>query len=332
MTHNRRSFVKAVGGLALGAAAPQAFAQAASQEYPNKPIRLVVGYPPGGANDILARQIATPLSEVLGVPVLIDNRAGANGVIGAEAVAKSAPDGYTLLASGLTALVLNRLTYAKLPYNPLTDFVGISTIASSPMIIAVRPSLNVNTLTDLIRLAKARPGVLNFATVGTGGSTRIVLELLKMSAGVDIKYVPYKGAAPAITDIIGGTVDGMSVDFPALYPFVKDGRLRGLAITSEGRNPLLPELRTVGEQGLNDMTCGNWYALLAPARTPRPVVEKLHAALSRIVTIPGVRDAMIGSGVEPKITALPDGLTNFMQSELNRWGKVIKAAGIVADS
>lgn len=327
MNVTRRSLSKGLAGLAVAAAAPFALAE----EFPSKPIRLIVGYPPGGANDIMARQVSVRLAQVLGVSVVVENRAGANGVLGTEYVAKSAPDGYTLLMGGLTPIVLNRLTYQKLPYNPATDLVGISTVASSPVLFAVRNSLPVHSLTELVQLAKSKPGTLNFATVGSGGSTRVVLELLKLAAGVDIKYVPYKGAAPAITDILGGSVDGMGVDLPALYPFIKDGRLRPLGITSEKRHPLLPEVRTAAEQGLPELTCGNWYAVIAPARTPRAVVDKLHAAIAKIVAMPDMRQQMIAGGVEPMASASPAAFNKFEQSELARWAKVIKAAGIEAE-
>ncbi len=327
MNTTRRTVNKALAGFALGAFAPYV----AAQDYPSKPIRLVVGYPPGGANDIVSRQIATHLAEVLGVSVIVDNKAGANGVIGSDAVAKAAPDGYTLLSAGLTPLVLNRLTYPKLPYNPDTAFASINSVASCPMILAARPSLGVNSLAELIALAKSKPGQLNFATVGSGGSTRVVLELFKAAAGVDVKYVPYKGAAPAITDLLGDTVDAMAVDFPALYPFVKDGRLRALAITSETRSPLLPDLRTAAEQGLVSLTCGNWYAVMAPAKTPRPIIELLNAAVIKIVNLPAMRQQLIANGSEPKASASPEAFNTFMQSELARWGQVVKNARIEAE-
>ena len=328
MNNDRRSFNKALGGLALAGVAPHALAQAT---YPNKPIRLVVGYPPGGANDLNARQIAVYLGEALGTQVIVDNRPGANAVIGTDFVAKAAPDGYTLLASGMTGLVLNALTYPKLPYNPVSDFVGISTTASSPILFAVRPSLGVNSLADLIRLAKAKPGVLNFATVGSGGSTRVVLELLKINAGLNIKYVPYKGGGPAITDLIGGTVDGLGIDFPALYPFVKEGKLRGIVVTSENRNPLLPQVATAAEQGMPALTSGNWFSLMAPAKTPRPIVDKLHAAIAKALAHPDLRKMMIEGGLEPVLSPSPEAFATFLQSEMSRWGKVIKTAGIEAE-
>jgi tripartite-type tricarboxylate transporter receptor subunit TctC len=327
MNRNRRNVVKALGGIAASTVAPFAFAQ----DYPSRPIRLVVGYPPGGANDIMARQLAPRLAEVLGTPVIVDNRGGANGVIGSDFVAKAAPDGYTLLAAGLTPMVLNRLTYPKLPYDAESAFVGIGTVASSPILFVAKPSLGVNSLADLVKMAKARPGTLNFATVGSGGSTRIVLELFKIAAGVDVKYVPYKGGAPAITDVLGGTMDGMALDFPALYPFVKDGKLRALAITSAARNPLLPDVRTAAEQGLPELTCGNWYSVMAPARTPKAIVDRLNAAIAKAVAIPEMRQQILAGGSEPMLSASPEAFNTFLQAELTRWGKVVKTAHIEAE-
>ncbi len=327
MKTTRRNATKVLAGMALGALAPLARAQ----EYPAKPIRLVVGYPPGGANDIIARLIAARMGESLGVSMIVENKAGANGVIGSDTVAKAAPDGYTLLAGGLTPLVLNRLTYPKLPYDAENAFVGISTVASSPVLFVVRNNLGVNSLTDLVKLAKSKPGQLNFATTGAGGSTRVIFELFKSSAGVDVRYVPYKGAGPGITDLIAGNVDAMAVDFPALYPFVKDGMVRAVAITSEVRNPLLPNVPTVTQQGLPGLTCGNWYAVMAPAKTPRAIVDKLNAALVKAVATPQMRQQLAASGVDPMTNASPEAFNTFMRSELDRWGKVVKAAKIEAD-
>ena len=302
-----------------------------AQEYPAKPIRLVVGYAPGGAWDILARQLAPRLSETLKTPVIVDNRVGANGIIGSDYVAKALPDGYTLLLAGLTPLVLNSLTYPKLPYNPSTSFVGISTVASTPILFVVNTSVPAKSLTELVAVAKARPGQLNFATVGTGGSTRVVLELFKRTSGADVKYVPYKAVSQGLTELLGGLVDAMAIDIPVLYPYVKQGRLRPLAITSEKRSPLLPDVPTVAEQGLPALTAGNWYALLAPAKTPKPIVDKLYAALSKIVTAPELRDHLLAGGVEPMLSSSPEAYGTFLASELARWEKVVKEAGIESE-
>jgi len=303
---------------------------ASAQSYPNKVINLIVGYPPGGANDLLTWQVGPRLGEALGTPVVVENRAGANGILGAEVDSKAAPDGYTLIMGGLTLLVFNQLTYPKLSYNSLSDFAGITTVASSPIIFTVNPSVAANSLNEWAALAKSKRGILNFATTGTRESTRVILELFNLTAGVEFKYVPYEGAAQGLTGLIAGSLDGMAVDFPVLYPFVKDRKLRAVEITRENRNPLLPDLRTVAEQEFTGLTCGNWYALMAPARTPRQIVDRLHAATMKFIAEPEVKQQFITMGFESMTQASPEAFNSFMQSELARWGKVVKAAGIEA--
>jgi hypothetical protein len=294
-------------------------------------VRLLVGYPPVGANDIVARLVAAKLSETLGGQVVVENKAGANGLIAGEAVAKAAPDGYTLMMAGLTPLVLNALTYPKIPYDPVADFTALSAVASGPVVVAVRPDFPVRNLQELAAAAKAQPGKIDFATVGTGGSTRVFFELLKASLGVDLRFVPYKGAAPAITDLLGGQVHGIAVDLAALHPFIKQGKLRGLAITSEARNALLPELRTVVEQGVPDMMAGNWYGVLGPARLPRPIVEKLHGALVKAVQSADFKAQLLNAGLDPMSSATPEAFAPFVRSELARWGRLVKAANVQAE-
>jgi tripartite-type tricarboxylate transporter receptor subunit TctC len=299
--------------------------------YPSKPIRLVVGYPPGGANDLVGRHVAGTLSQLLNSPVVVDNRAGANGIIACDLVAKSAPDGYTLLFAGMTPLVLNPLTYAKLPYKTLADFSGITAVASGPVVIATRPDLQVSNVQELIALANARPGKINFATVGTGGSTRVFFELLKSTAKADIRYVPYKGGAPAITEVLGGQVEAIALDLAPLLPFVKSGKLRGLGITSAIRNPELPNLRTMSEQGMPEMTGGNWYAVLGPKNLPAPIVSTLYAALAKGVNAPDSRERLASMGVEPMVGASPQSLAQFIKNEFARWEPVVKAADIKSE-
>ena len=304
---------------------------ASAQDYPSKPIRLVVGYAPGGAWDILARQLAPRLSEALNTQVIVDNRVGANAIIGLDYAAKAAPDGYTLVLGGLTPLVLNSLTYPKLPYNATTSFIGVSTIATTSILFTVNPSVPAKSMRELVALAKARPGQLNFATVGSGGSTRVVLELFMRTSGTNVKYVPYKAFAQGLTELLGGMVDGMAIDFPVLYPSVKQGKLRALAITSEKRNPLLPDVPTAAEQGMPALTAGNWYALLAPAKTPKPVVDKLYATLHKVVSSQDMKDTLMAGGVEPMLSPSLEAYSAYLVAELTRWGKVVKEAGIVAD-
>jgi len=315
----------AVGATAL--VAPFAFAA-----YPDKPIRLVVGYPPGGANDIVARHVAARLGETLGAQVVVDNRPGANGIIACEQVAKAAPDGYTLLWGGLTTLVLNPLTYPKLPYDTLNDFTPISTVSSGPVVVSVRPELGVSDMKELFALAKSKPATINFATVGTGGSTRIFFELMKATGNVDVRYVPYKGAAPAITDIVGGQgVDGIAVDLSAVLPFVKSGKLRALGVTSERRNAEMPNVRTMAEQGLPELSGGNWFAVLGPAKLPPALVATLHGALVKVVASPDFKEKLVASGSDPLSSDTPEALKHLIKSEFARWGRVVKAANIQSE-
>jgi tripartite-type tricarboxylate transporter receptor subunit TctC len=299
--------------------------------YPDKPMRLVVGYPPGGANDLVGRHVARKLSESLNSPVVVDNRPGANGIIGCELVAKSAPDGYTLLFAGMTPLVLNPLTFAKLPYKTLADFTGITAVASGPVVIAVHPGVQANTVQELIALARAAPGKINFATVGTGGFTRVNFELLKSTAKVDIRYVPYKGGAQAITEVLGGHIEAIALDLAPLMSFVKSGKLRGLGITSEKRNPELPTLATMIEQAMPEMTGGNWYAVLGPRNLPAPVVATLYSALTKGMNAPESREKLAAMGVEPMITASSEALARFITSEFSRWEPIVKSANIQSE-
>ena len=299
--------------------------------YPDKPMRLVVGYPPGGANDLVGRHVARKLSEYLNSPVVVDNRPGANGIIGCELVSKSAADGYTLLFAGMTPLVLNPLTFAKLPYKTLSDFTGITAVASGPVVVAVHPGVQANTVQELIALARSAPGKINFATVGTGGFTRVNFELLKSTAKVDIRYVPYKGGAQAITEVLGGHVEAIALDLAPLMSFVKSGKLRGLGITSEKRHPELPALPTMMEQGMPEMTGGNWYAVLGPRGLPATVVATLYSALTKGVNAPESREKLAAIGVEPMISANPQALTTLITSEFNRWERVVKAANIQSE-
>ncbi len=314
---------------ALMAAAVMTVAHA--QEYPSKPVRLIVGFPPGGSNDIVARHLAPKLGEVLGVQVVIENRPGANAIIGTEYVAKSAPDGYTLTLASVSPIVISPFTYSKIPYDTITDFAAITTVAMTPEVIAVHPALPVKSLRELIALAKAQPGKLDFASAGNGGLPHLVIELFKTTARVNVQHVPYKGAGPALTDLLGGHVQGIAVDFPVLYPHIKAGKLRGLAVANKTRNPLLPDMPTSAEQGLPSLYAVNWFAILAPAKTPRPIVEKLHAALVKAANSPELKERFVGIGVESMTMNSPDAFTAFLKEELVRWGKLAKESGARAD-
>ena len=302
-----------------------------AQEYPSKPVRLVIGYPPGGSNDIAARQIAPKISERLGVQVVVDNRPGANGMIGGEFVSKSAPDGYTLGLAGLSPLVMSTFTYAKVPYDAVTDFAGITTVVMNPLLIVVHPSLPVRSMRELIALAKAQPGKLDFATAGNGGITRMLVELMKIDTGIKVQHVAYKGAGPALVDLLGGHVQGMTMDLPVMYPQVKNGKLRALAITSERRNALLPDIATVAQLGYPALQAVNWYAIMAPPKTPRPLVERLYSVITQAAKSPDLKERVIAGGSEPMISASPEAYTAFLKQEFARWRKVATAANIRAE-
>ena len=299
-----------------------------AQEYPGKPARIIVGYPPGGANDIVARIAAQKLSQFWTQQFVVENRPGASGVIGTEVVARAAPDGYTLGLVSLSPVVLSRFAYAKLPYDSLTDFAPITPLAMAPMLITVHPALPAANLKALIALAKTQPGKLDFAVSGSGGMTHMVLELFKSAAGVNVQSIVYKGASPALTDTLAGQVQGIVEAFPALYPTVKQGRLRGVAVSSERRMNLLPEVPTAIEQGVPALNAVNWFGIVAPARTPRAVVDKLHAALTQMNAQADVKARYTALGLEPMTVATPDAYAALIKTEIARWGRIAQQAGV----
>lgn len=315
--------------LALGIVAAVAPGLAPAQEYPNKPIKLVVGYPPGGSNDIVARIVAPRLSEALGTSVVVENRAGVSGAIGADFVAKSTADGYTLLLASASPVVITPHTVRKIPFNTLTDFAPINMVGLTPEAIAVAPSLGVKTLKDLLALARTRQ--ISLASSGSGGLPHLTIELLIQAAAQGkIVHVPYKGAGPAVTDTLGGHVDGIVMDVPPLFPLIKDGRLQALAVTSDKRVDFLPDIPTAQEE-LPGFNVTNWVGVFAPAKTPKAVVDKLNAALGKVVAHQEVRAQLLKVAVVPSIMGNPDEFTKFVAGEFNRWGKLVKEKNIVAE-
>ncbi len=302
-----------------------------AQEYPSKPVRLIIGFPPGGSNDIVARILAPKLGELLGVQFVVENRPGANATIATEYLARATPDGYTLMLASVSPLVISPFTYSKLPYDTVNDFAAITTVALTPEAVTVHPALPAKSLKELIALAKSRPGKLDFASSGNGGLPHLTIELLKTLAKIDVLHVPYKGAGPALTDVLGGHVPGFIIDFPAVYPHIKSGRLRGLVVTNERRHPLLPDLPTSAEQGLPKLISVNWFAIMAPAKTPRAIVDKLHVALLKAATSPDMKERFTAVGVEAMTMKSPDAFASFLKEELVRWGKLAKESGARAD-
>ena len=301
-----------------------------AQAYPSKPIRIVVPFSPGGPTDITIRNIGPRLTELLGQSIVIDNKAGANGIIGAEAVAKSPPDGYTLLMVTASVAAINMVTYAKPPYDTLRDLQALTPIMTTTSLIVVHPSLPVKNLKDLVALAKARPNEITFGSAGTGGTLHLGLALLMQEANIKINHVPYKGAAPAVVDVIAGQINGMFVDLPVVSPYVKDGKVRALAATSAQRSQYFPDVPSTKEAGYPGVEMTNYYGLLLPAKTPRDIVMKLHDAVVKAVNTPRVRENLTAVGADP-LTMSPDEFTRFIRADIEKWGKLVKSAGITVE-
>ncbi len=311
--------------LTMFAAGALLAAVAGAQSYPVRPVRVIVNFPPGAGVDIATRIVTAKLGEALGQQFVIDNRAGAAGNIGVELAARAAPDGYTLL-SGTAAIAISQTIFSKISYDLNRDFAPVAMIASAPFVLAVHPALPAKTLQEVIALAKARPGQLTYATPGTGSSPHLAFELFKMQAGIDVLHVPYKGMVPAVTDVIGGSVSMTLGNTLTVMPNVRNGRLRGIAITTAKRSAIAPELPTFSEAGLPGFQSGTWYAILAPAKTPRDIVAKLNSAVIKIVHEPDVSAKLLAQGAEP-LNATPEQMREFLSAEIVKWGKVAKASG-----
>jgi tripartite-type tricarboxylate transporter receptor subunit TctC len=308
--------------LVLGFSTPVA----AQNKYPNKPIRLIVPVAPGGGTDFIARLLGQKLNEAWGEPVIVDNRPGAAGNLGVEIAAKAVPDGYTLVIP-ITSFPINPSLYAKLPFDTVRDFVPITLVASAPLLLVVNPKLQANSVKDLVVLAKAKPGALNFANSGSGTTAHLAGEMFKRMAAVDIVSVPYKGGGPAVIDLIAGNVQMYFSTIPAALPQVKAGRLRALAVTSGKRVMEMRDVPTVSESGLPGFEVVAWFGMFAPARTPQPVVNKLNAELVRTLNAPEVREKMAGHGLIPGGNT-PEELGSFLKAEIAKWSRVIKDANI----
>jgi tripartite-type tricarboxylate transporter receptor subunit TctC len=298
-----------------------------AQDYPTRPIKAIVGYPPGGSNDIVARIIAPPLGEELGVVIVVENRAGANGLIGAEAVAKAPPDGYTLMVVSASPVVITPHTVEKPPFDTPRDFAAVNTVGLTPEVIAVRSTLPVHNLKELLALAEKQQ--VSLSSSGSGGLPHLTIELIKQSSKGNILHVPYKGAAPAMTDTIAGQVDGIVMDLPPLLAMIKDGRLRPLAVTSAKRVEFLPDVPTAYEV-LPGFDVVNWVGVLAPAKTPQKVIDRINAALIKVVARADVREKLKGVAVVPSSMESPAAFQKFLAAEYARWGKAVKDSGTTA--
>ena len=318
--------------LALGAIVFAQAAQSASSQasYPTRPLRLIVPFPPGGGNDILARAVGQRLTEVIGQQVVVDNRGGAGGVIGTQAAATSAPDGYTLFLGSLGSLAHNPALKPDLPYNVVRDFTAISLLATSPFLVAVNPGVPVKSIQDLIALAKAKPGALNYGSAGLGSSLHMTGELFKYATGTNIVHVAYKGTAPAIVDLIAGQTQLIFSTMPPALPHVKTGKLRGIATTGAKRAAAAPDLPTAIESGVKTFEVSNWQGLVVQSKTPAPIVQKLHADVTKTLGLPGMSDTLLAQGLEPA-RSTPEEFNALMKSEYARYRKLVVAAKITAE-
>ena len=300
---------------------------AQAQTYPTHPLRLIVPFPPGGSTDILARALSQKLAEGLAQPVVIDNRPGAGGSIGAEAAAKAAPDGYTLMMGHLGTLAVNAAIYKKLPYDPVKSFAPVCLMAIVPSVLVVNPLLPISSTAELIAYAKANPGKLAYGSAGSGSTSHLTTEYFKLATGTDILHVPYKGVGPMLTDLVSGQLSMGLNGAPAVMPHVNSGRLRALAVSSLTRLPSLPNIPTLAESGVPGFEANGWYGIVAPAGTPREIVARLNAEIRRIVATPELRARLDAEGAIPAADS-PEAFAAFIASEIARWGAVLKRAGI----
>jgi tripartite-type tricarboxylate transporter receptor subunit TctC len=297
-----------------------------AETYPSRTIKLVVPFPPGGPNDIIARVVAQRMSELLGQTVLIDNRGGAGGVVGTDAVAKAAPDGYTIGIASAGAIAISASLVEKVPYDSTKDLTAITLVASVPELLVVPAELNVNSFAELLAMANAKPGQLNFASTGPGSMPHLAGELLKINGKLNIVHVPYRGAQPAVTDLLGGQVQMMFADIPVLLPHVQSGRLKALAIASKARAPSLPDVRTLGELGLANVDAENWYGMIGPAGMPKDIIAKLNAVTIEALKSPDVVQKLSVQGAN-LIGDSPEHFAAFIKTEIAKWAKVVEASG-----
>ena len=300
---------------------------AVAQTYPLKTIRWIVPFPPGGGNDTIARLVAQKLTASIGQQVIVDNRPGAGGTIGAEAAAKSPGDGYTLFLAGVATHGINPNLRKKLPYDAIKDFHAVSLIASAPLLVVVHPSLPARSVKDLIALAKARPGQINYASNGAGGSSHLAVELFDMMTGVRMAHIPYKGLTPALTDLLSGEVQVMFSSAVAMLPQVKAGRLRAIAMTGSKRSAAIPNIPTVAESGVPGYETGSWYGVVVPTGTPKAAVDRLSREIQTIVKSQDITSKLNEEAVIP-VGSTPEAFDKHIRAELARWAKVIKAAKI----
>ena len=319
----RRLTLLAAAGLLLSLAVPAA----AQSDYPNRPVRLIIPFPPGGSNDVVGRMIGEQLGKQLGKQVVVDNRGGAGGVIGTEIASKAPPDGYTILVISL-AHAVNPWLY-KLPYDPIKDFAPIGVMGSGPNVVAINPTLPVNSIKELVALAKSKPGELQYASAGVGSFQHLGGELFKLEAGVDMLHVPFKGGGPSMIDVIGGHTKVVFSSLVQTTPHIKSGKLKALAVGSKERSKVLPDVPSVAEAGVPTYEAVNWWGIVAPAGTPKPIIDKLHAALTAAQDSSEVEKQFATEGAVV-IKKSPTEFGAFMASEMKKWEQVVKKGGIKA--
>ena len=317
----RSSFIAATLAAVLAAGG------AAAQDYPTRPIRLIVAFAAGGTTDFVARQLAERAKAFLGQNIVVENKPGANGAIGAEFVAKSEPDGYTLFFSTAGALAINPSMRSDLPYDPIKDFTPIVPVARNTVLFAVNPTLGVATAQEMIARAKEKPGTITVAITGVGAISHLAIEMLQIAAGIKLQYVPYRGAGQAVADFIGGQLNAMSAEVPVLMPQIKAGKAKILAVSAQNRSDVLPEVPTFAELGYPDVVADNWSGVLAPPKTPPAIVARLNQAFNAVVRDPEVRRRFAENGVST-IGGTPEDLTELIKSETSRWRKVVKETGV----
>ncbi len=313
--------------LAAGTLAP---APATAQAWPAKPVRMVVPFPPAGGTDVIARVIGPRLGEALGQQVLIDNRAGANGNVGTELVARAAPDGYTVLLNGGGTLAVNPSLYSRLPYDSVRDFAPVSMVALQPSVLVVHPSVPARSVSELITLARSRPGQLNYASSGSGSLAHLCAEVFKRMAKIDMLHVPYKGAGPSLADLLAGQVHLIFASSPSVMPHVRNGRLRALGVTTAKRVRATPDVPTIAEAGLPGFELTGWYGLLAPAGTPSPVVNRLNVDLVKTLNVADVQEKLVDQGLEVA-TSTPREFADFLKAEIAKYARVVREAGVKVD-
>ncbi len=318
-----------IAAAALLAAAALHTGSAAAQAYPSKPIRLMVPFPPGGSTDIIARIVAQKLTAQLGQPMVVENRGGAGGTIGTAVVAKAAPDGYSLMVGTTSTHVVAPSVYAKLEYDPVKDFAPVSLMAVTPYLLVVNPAVQAKTVKELVELMRAQPGRLNYASAGIGSTTHLAMEMLKFASGTYALHIPYNGNGPAGAAVIAGQVEILFGSLPAVLPHARSGRVRALAVGTLKRSPSLPEVPTVAESGYPGFDASLWLAIMAPAGTPAPVIERLHKEVVAAVSAPETRDLLDKNGAEV-LTSTPGELAAMIRDGVAKYAKIVKTAGVTA--